>query len=117
MKLYIKPNTKFEKDKEKEKQIIKETKQKDEPIHKLVEGIHKLQLRENYCRDGTYDETYVASLYDSLYAYNKIEEMCISCPYCGFEFQTDYDDEINEVCCPECGEIFEIDWDDDSEEK
>ena len=85
MKLYIKPNTKFEKDKEKEKQIIKETKQKDEPIHKLVEGIHKLQLRENYCRDGTYDETYVASLYDSLYAYNKIEEMCISCPYCGFE--------------------------------
>jgi hypothetical protein len=83
MKLYIKPNTKIEK--EKEKQIIKETKQKDESIHKLVEGIHKLQLRENYCRDGTYDETYVASLYDSLYAYNKIEEMCIICPYCGFE--------------------------------
>ena len=82
MKLYIKPNTKI--DKEKEKQTTKETKQKDEPIHKLVESIHKLQLRENYCRDGTYDEMYVASSYDLLYAM-KIKKMCIICPYCGFE--------------------------------
>ena len=35
------------------------------------------------------------------------------CPYCGFEFQTDYDDEIDEIECPECGQIFDIEWDDD----
>ena len=29
----------------------------------------------------------------------------ITCPYCNFEFQTDYDDEVTEVCCPECGQI------------
>lgn len=37
----------------------------------------------------------------------------ITCPYCGFEFQTDYDDEIEEIICPECGQSFDIDWDDD----
>ena len=39
----------------------------------------------------------------------------ISCPYCGFEFQTDYDEEVTEICCPECGKIFEVDWDDDED--
>lgn len=37
----------------------------------------------------------------------------ITCPYCNFEFQTDYDDEVTEVCCPECGQIFDVDWDED----
>ena len=37
----------------------------------------------------------------------------ITCPYCGFEFQTDYDDEVDEIECPECGQIFDIEWDDD----
>ena len=27
--------------------------------------------------------------------------------------QTDYDDDVEEVCCPECGQIFDVDWDDD----
>ena len=38
----------------------------------------------------------------------------ITCPYCGFEFQTDYDDEVDEICCPECGQLFDVDWDDDN---
>lgn len=37
----------------------------------------------------------------------------ITCPYCGFEFQTDYDEEIEEIICPECGQSFDIDWDDE----
>lgn len=40
----------------------------------------------------------------------------ITCPYCNFEFQTDYDDEVTEVCCPECGQIFDVDWEDDEDE-
>jgi len=36
----------------------------------------------------------------------------ITCPYCNFEFQTDYDDEVTEVCCPEC----DVDWEDDEDE-
>lgn len=39
----------------------------------------------------------------------------ITCPYCGFEFQTDYDEEIEEIICPECGQSFDIDWDDDDD--
>ena len=30
--------------------------------------------------------------------------------------QTDYDDEVTEVCCPECGQIFDVDWEDDEDE-
>ena len=40
----------------------------------------------------------------------------ITCPYCNFEFQTDYDDEVTEVCCPECGQIFDVDWENDEDE-
>jgi len=40
----------------------------------------------------------------------------ITCPYCNFEFQTDYDDEVTEVCCPECGQIFDVDCEDDDDE-
>ena len=40
-------------------------------------------------------------------------DIFITCPYCGFEFQTEYDDEIKEIPCPECQEIIEIDWDED----
>ena len=40
----------------------------------------------------------------------------ITCPYCDFEFQTDYDDEITEIMCPECGQIFDVDWNEDEED-
>ena len=32
-----------------------------------------------------------------------------------YQFQTDYDEEVTEICCPECGKIFEVDWDDDED--
>ena len=40
-------------------------------------------------------------------------DIFVTCPYCGFEFQTEYDENITEVPCPECQEIIEIDWDDE----
>lgn len=42
-------------------------------------------------------------------------DIFITCPYCGFEFQTEYDETIKEVRCPDCQEIIEIDWDDETE--
>lgn len=42
-------------------------------------------------------------------------DIFVTCPYCGFEFQTEYDESITEIPCPECQEIIEIDWSDDEE--
>ncbi len=45
-------------------------------------------------------------------------DIFITCPYCGYEFQTDYDEDVSEIPCPECGRIIDIDWseNDDSDE-
>lgn len=64
------------------------------------------------------NEMRIASLEERLRYFEKMIELedydfFITCPYCGFEFQTDYDDDVEEVCCPECGQIFDVDWDDD----
>ena len=39
-------------------------------------------------------------------------DIFITCPYCGMEFQTDYDETIDEIPCPSCGESIDIDWSD-----
>ena len=43
-------------------------------------------------------------------------DIFVTCPYCGYEFQTDYDEEISEIPCPECGRIIDIDWSDNEED-
>ncbi len=43
-------------------------------------------------------------------------DIFIECPYCGFEFQTDYDEDIEAIPCPECGKLIEVDWSDDEDE-
>ena len=45
-----------------------------------------------------------------------IDASSSKCPYCNYEFQTDYDEDINEIPCPECGRIIEIDWSDNEED-
>ena len=42
-------------------------------------------------------------------------DIFVTCPYCGFEFQTEYDETIEEIPCPECGRLIDIDWSDDEE--
>lgn len=34
----------------------------------------------------------------------------INCPYCGFEFQVEYDDSKHESTCPNCKNLIELDW-------
>ncbi|MBR3133353.1 MAG: hypothetical protein IKG42_04740 [Clostridia bacterium] len=40
-------------------------------------------------------------------------DIFVTCPYCGFEFQTEYDETITEIPCPSCQELIEIDWDEE----
>jgi len=44
-------------------------------------------------------------------------DVFVTCPYCGLEFQTEYDEEIVEIPCPECGRLIEIDWSDDEKDE
>ncbi len=65
------------------------------------------------------NEMRIVALEEKLKYFEKMIEIedydfFITCPYCGFEFQTDYDDEVDEICCPECGQLFDVDWDDDN---
>ncbi|MBR2290003.1 MAG: hypothetical protein IJ867_05285 [Clostridia bacterium] len=34
----------------------------------------------------------------------------IACPYCGFEFNVEYDDTKTETTCPNCSNLIELDW-------
>lgn len=34
----------------------------------------------------------------------------IACPYCGFEFNVEYDDTKSETTCPNCKNLIELDW-------
>ena len=89
----------------------------DDCVHILDKYDEKIQLIEN--KNNEYEKR-IISLEERVHYFEKMIEIedydfFISCPYCGFEFQTDYDEEVTEICCPECGKIFEIDWDDDED--
>ncbi len=49
---------------------------------------------------------------DDLYKdiYDEYEDFNIICPYCNYEFCTEIDEDVKEVCCPECGNDIELDW-------
>lgn len=34
----------------------------------------------------------------------------IACPYCGFEFDVEYDVNQKEKICPKCNNLIELDW-------
>lgn len=42
----------------------------------------------------------------------------IVCPYCNYQFETEFDENQKEVKCPECNNVIELDWscDDDCED-
>ena len=87
----------------------------DDCSHVLDVYDEKIKSIEN--RNLDY-EMRISVLEEKLKYFEKMVELedydfFITCPYCGFEFQTDYDDEIDEIECPECGQIFDIEWDDD----
>ncbi|MBP3464494.1 MAG: hypothetical protein ACI4VN_03095 [Clostridia bacterium] len=77
----------------------------------------KVQLIES---KNAENEMRIAVLEEKVKYFEKMVELddydfFITCPYCGFEFQTDYDDEVETINCPECGQVFDIDWDDDDD--
>jgi uncharacterized protein YbaR (Trm112 family) len=106
-----------------EKVLSKAKKQLDDVVsivvndctHILDKYDEKIDMIEAKNKDY---ENRISMLEEKLKFFEKMLEIedydfFITCPYCGFEFQTDYDEEIEEICCPECGKIFDIDWEDD----
>lgn len=89
----------------------------DDCSHVLDVYDEKIKSIEN--RNLDY-EMRISVLEEKLKYFEKMVELedydfFITCPYCGFEFQTDYDEEIEEIICPECWQSFDIDWDDDDD--
>mgnify|MGYP000706081764 FL=1 len=89
----------------------------DDCSHVLDVYDEKIKSIEN--RNLDY-EMRISVLEEKLKYFEKMVELedydfFITCPYCGFEFQTDYDEEIEEIICPECGQSFDIDWDDEDD--
>ena len=89
----------------------------DDCLHVLDVYDEKIKSIEN--RNLDY-EMRISVLEEKLKYFEKMVELedydfFITCPYCGFEFQTDYDEEIEEIICPECGQSFDIDWDDEDD--
>ena len=89
----------------------------DDCSHVLDVYDEKIKSIEN--RNLDY-EMRISVLEEKLIYFEKMVELedydfFITCPYCGFEFQTDYDEEIEEIICPECGQSFDIDWDDEDD--
>lgn len=46
---------------------------------------------------------------------NDMYDINIVCPYCNYEFETEFDEEKTEIKCPECKNIIELDWSSESE--
>ena len=89
----------------------------DDCSHVLDVYDEKIKSIEN--RNLDY-EMRISVLEEKLKYFEKMVELedydfFITCPYCGFEFQTDYDEEIEEIICPECGQSFDSDWDDEDD--
>ena len=49
---------------------------------------------------------------------NDIYDIEIICPYCNYQFETEFDENKTEVKCPECNNLIELDWscDDDCDD-
>ena len=104
-------------------ELMKAKEQLDDIVSIVVDDCNEImdrydeRIKKIQDKNSEY-ETRITILEEKLRYFEKMVEsedydFFITCPYCGFEFQTDYDDEIDEIECPECGQIFDIEWDDD----
>ena len=41
---------------------------------------------------------------------NDVYDIEIVCPYCNYQFETEFDENQKEVKCPECNNVIELDW-------
>lgn len=46
---------------------------------------------------------------------NDVYDIEIVCPYCNYQFETEFDEDKKEVKCPECHNVIELDWSCDSD--
>ena len=50
------------------------------------------------------------NVYQDIYDEAPESDFLVNCPYCGYEFDADIDEDIDEIRCPECGNLIELDW-------
>ena len=104
-------------------ELMKAKEQLDDIVSIVVDDCNEImdrydeRIKKIQDKNSEY-ETRITILEEKLRYFEKMVEsedydFFITCTYCGFEFQTDYDDEVDEIECPECGQIFDIEWDDD----
>ncbi len=71
-------------------------------------------LSENYQFKISAFETRLSELEKKVLANEVSNEIglveSINCPYCGFEFQVEYDETKSETTCPKCKNLIELDW-------
>ena len=72
------------------------------------------KLTDNYNFKISSFETRLSDLEKKLSDESEMTELAltekISCPYCNFEFNVEYDDENHETICPKCNNLIELDW-------
>ena len=72
------------------------------------------RLTDNYNFKISSFETRLSDLEKKLLEESEITEVTlsekISCPYCNYEFEVEYDDENHETVCPKCNNLIELDW-------
>lgn len=72
------------------------------------------KLNENYHLHVSQFEARLADLEKKVSENERPTEISfvesINCPYCGFEFQVEYDDSKTETICPKCNNLIELDW-------
>ena len=77
------------------KEIEQKQKQLEEKATRLEESVQKME-----------NDIYLTDNYD----------FEIVCPYCNYEFVTEFDELKKEIKCPECNNTIELDWNEEEEE-
>ena len=72
------------------------------------------KLTDNYNFKISSFESRLSDLEKKFLEETEVEEVTltekISCPYCNFEFDVEYDEENHETTCPKCNNLIELDW-------
>lgn len=72
------------------------------------------KLTDNYSNKISSFETRLSDLEKKFIETTEIREVSLSekitCPYCNFEFEVEYDIQNTETVCPKCKNLIELDW-------
>ena len=97
---------------------IKENIKDEEDLKYVQENIFAMMSNiidkvDNLCNSN---EIRIAKLEDKIdrmtneFYLNDVYDIEVVCPYCNYQFETEFDENKKEIKCPECNNIIELDW-------